>query len=395
MLVEHAPGRIESSTGGGREANNLHLLGITLDSYKGISEMKSSIRQKEITTRHLGGCLTVLLVLALCSCGGPLPISTYAPFSKSVLAARSYRIVEKAVSGKACDLMVLGISTGDRSYAAALKDLHKKVKSKYGDNVREYVLINQVDDWNVRFYLLLMRVCTIITADVAVLGDLAPNTIMMSSKSGKDNPSLPAFPEPIADIDLLSEEKESLIGGLTSAVSEVKDTATKESEEAEDIGKQTSDKTPKPEQDSESSTGSSEKVQVQDIEAAKDRGSHPSSVQPAKAADEAGSDSDNSDKEQKYSALLERARKYRAKGMLMMAAGMALQARQLWFNGATAQNLLGAIYLQQQNFNKAKKYYSEYLKLRPNAKDAETIRRLVLTLEKKRKKDDLPVADDL
>ena len=240
-----------------------------------------------------------------------------------------------------------------------------------------------------------MRVCTIITADVAVLGDLAPNTIMMSSKSGKDNPSLPAFPEPIADIDLLSEEKESLIGGLTSAVSEVKDTATKESEEAEDIGKQTSDKTPKPEQDSESSTGSSEKVQVQDIEAAKDRGSHPSSVQPAKAADEAGSDSDNSDKEQKYSALLERARKYRAKGMLMMAAGMALQARQLWFNGATAQNLLGAIYLQQQNFNKAKKYYSEYLKLRPNAKDAETIRRLVLTLEKKRKKDDLPVADDL
>ena len=358
--------------------------------------MKSSFRPKETTTKHLGSILTTLLMLALCSCGGPLPISTYAPFSKSVLAARSYRIVEKAVSGKACDLMVLGISTGDRSYAAALKDLHKKVKSKYGDNVREYVLINQVDDWNVRFYLLLMRVCTIITADVAVLGDLAPNTIMMSSKSGKDNPSLPAFPEPIADIDLLSEEKESLIGGLTSAVSEVKDTATKESEEAEDIGKKKSDDDePAPNEDGASSSEGSKEIKVQDVKTTNDNEIPPNSTLPMEAHGNTESGSEESQMKSKYSQLIERARKYRAKDKLMMAAGLALQARQLWYDEATAQNLLGAIYLQQKNFNEAKKYYSEYLKLRPNAKDAETIRRLVLTLEKKRKKEDLPVADDL
>jgi len=321
----------------------------------------------------------ILLVFSLGACGGPLPISTYAPFSKSVLATRSYRIVEKAVSGKACDLMILGISTGDRSYAAALKDLHKKIKQKYGENVKEYVLINQVDDWNVRFYLLLLRVCTIITADVAVLGDLAPNVMNSTGKSKQKPPSLPEFPKPVVDIDLHDEEAESVLGGLTSAVEEAKGTATRESEGAENLGKKEPTKKSIP-----SATGGSSAFKHNGKAAA---GS------PARTATSAGSSKDESGL--KYESLMARSRSYLTKGRKDLAVGAAMQARDIWFEGAQAQKLLGTIYMKSNDAKRAKKYYSEYLKLKPNAKDAKAISNALKKLEQKQKEDDMPVADDL
>ena len=114
----------------------------------------------------------VLLALLMPGCVGPLPRAMHAPFARSVLATRAYRIIETGVYGKACDLLILGISTGDSSYLAAMDDLRAKVKMKYGPHIGEYLVINQMEDWDLRYYVLALRKCTIISGDIAILGDV-------------------------------------------------------------------------------------------------------------------------------------------------------------------------------------------------------------------------------
>ena len=66
-----------------------------------------------------------------------------------------------------------------------------------------------------------------------------------------------------------------------------------------------------------------------------------------------------------------------ASGKLNLATGVALQARKLWFEGAEAQKILGAIYMQAKELGWAKKFYKEYLELKPDARDADLIKKIL------------------
>ena len=312
----------------------------------------------------------------------------YAPFAKSVLATRSYRIIDKAVTGSACDFMILGVSTGDSSYAKALRDLNGKVEKKYGPKVREYVLINQVEDINVRFYLLAARICTLVTADVALLGDLVPAHGGCSSGKSCTKAQLPAFPAAVAQVDMEGEVDSA------DPLAKLRKRATGTAKQQFKEGARGADEA--------AGAPAEEQVQPSKIEpkpAAPYRQAEPTGEEtpPSKAApppppkpapkpevtvtppvtEPVNESKLNANQVRKYKKLLKKARRYHSKGKLNKASVVAYKARLHWFKGADAQKLLGMIYLQKGERQFAVKFYREYLKLRPNAPDAEAIRRLV------------------
>jgi len=292
----------------------------------------------------------LLITVGLAACGGHIPVKMHAPFARSVLATRSYRIIEKGISGKSCDFIILGVSTGNASYSAALADLHGKVEKKYQNKVKEYLLINQVEDMYIRWYLLAAYVCNIVTADVALLGDLAPSHIIASTKTKVSAPRLPAIPgsTPIVQDD--NEDDSNPLGSITKKATGTLESGAIKTGEAAD---EKAEKMP--------------------------RGEVAKPTAETKEPEEKKQPEVNVDDEtkSKYRRLLDQARRYRAKGDFDIAVKIAFQARKVWFGGAKAQKLLGMMFLKAGHKKAAKKLYQEYLTLRPSAPDAPTIRRLI------------------
>jgi hypothetical protein len=108
-----------------------------------------------------------LAAISITGCGGATAGAFQSAPTTVPLAERSYRFAMHGLKGKACRLSILGFGIADRSYAAAIGEIHKQVPPKYQP---EYQLVNVVSDWSFEFFLLGWENCTIVSADVVLLG---------------------------------------------------------------------------------------------------------------------------------------------------------------------------------------------------------------------------------
>ncbi|MCK9463735.1 MAG: hypothetical protein M0R80_29295 [Proteobacteria bacterium] len=109
-----------------------------------------------------------LVAISTTGCGGVRAGSFQSQPTFVPLAERDYRFVQHGLRGEACKTTVLGFGIDDHSYAAAIKQVHRQVLKKYRP---DYQLVNVVEDWTFKFFLLAWKNCTVVSADVVVFGD--------------------------------------------------------------------------------------------------------------------------------------------------------------------------------------------------------------------------------
>jgi hypothetical protein len=107
--------------------------------------------------------VAVGLLLSTLACGGRYPDTLYAPFARVRLVAKDYEMIQRGATAEACDLMILGLSTGDHSFTAALKKLYAQLTNP------NHILINMAVDTSFKSYVVAWELCTIVTADVAAV----------------------------------------------------------------------------------------------------------------------------------------------------------------------------------------------------------------------------------
>ena len=160
-------------------------------------------------------CVVVIGAVGFTGCGGVTAGSFQSMPTSVPLAERNYKFVMHGLRGEACRISVFGFGINDRSYAAAIKEIHKQVPQKYRP---DYQLVNVVDDWRFHFFLLAWENCTVVSADVVVLSDPGQASPPPSGEAGNDEATQVAEKD---DLPAAAEEEKG--GGEASEIGLKKD----------------------------------------------------------------------------------------------------------------------------------------------------------------------------